>query len=129
MLRKLLDHCPSCVSNVSPSAGSAAAKWCVILFFLTETFRFDWDRVNTEPISRFGVTPQEIEQVFANDPFGAAYDMSGGEERFAAMGHTASLRVLIVVWTVRDGAIRPLTAREPAPRQREIYLTARGFER
>jgi len=67
--------------------------------------------------------------MFANDPFNAAYDVAGGEERWTAMGHTDSLRVLVVVWTIHDGAIRPLAAREPAQRNCEIYLSARGFGR
>lgn len=96
--------------------------------FLAEAFRFDWDRLNIDPIARRGVTPQEIEQVFANDPFGAAYDVDG-EERWTAMGHTASLRVLLVVWKIHEGAIRALAAREPAASTCEVYLAARGFDR
>jgi uncharacterized DUF497 family protein len=110
----------------TPLVGPCLASYTLLL---TDTLQFHWDRSNQEPMARRGVTPQEIEQLFANDPYSVAYDVSGGEERWTAMGHTASLRVLVVVWTIREGAIRALASREPDPRHREIYLTARGFER
>lgn len=96
---------------------------------MAEAFRFDWDRANLEPMARCGVTPQEVEQVFANDPYGAAYDVAGGEERWTVIGHTASLRVLVVVWKIQEASIRALAAREPAAANRQIYLGARGFGR
>ncbi|SPF34233.1 hypothetical protein SBA4_1450002 [Candidatus Sulfopaludibacter sp. SbA4] len=42
------------------------------------------------------------------------------------IGHTNSLRVVPVVWTDRNGLVRPITAREVGKRMREGYFRSRG---
>jgi uncharacterized DUF497 family protein len=49
---------------------------------------FDWDPANTEHIARHRVTPDEVEQAFANGETGIDYDVIGGEERWTVMGQT-----------------------------------------
>ena len=75
------------------------------------------------------MTPEEVEQVFANHPFDLSYEVANGEERWTVIGHTKSLRVLIVVWALRGEAIRTVTARETSRRAREAYFRAKGGPR
>jgi uncharacterized DUF497 family protein len=90
---------------------------------------FDWDIANIDHISRHNVTPVEVEQVFANVAEDVDHDNSEGEERWASIGHTDTLRVLVVVWTMRGEAIRTVTAWETNRRMRQQYFSKRGIGR
>jgi uncharacterized protein len=88
---------------------------------------FDWDEANVEHIARHGVKPEEAEEVFQNDPVDIDFEVVNGEDRWTAIGHTNALRVLFVVWTMRAGAIRLITARTAGTQYRAQYLKERGF--
>ena len=88
---------------------------------------FDWDSGNTRHIARHGITPGEVEEVFANNPADIGFETVEGEGRWTAIGHSNSLRILVVIWTMRGGAVRPITAFEAGKRLREVYLAARGL--
>ena len=60
------------------------------------------------------MTPEEVEQVFANDEMDIEYDVIGGEERWTVLGETDQVRVLIVVFTMRDELVRTVTPTRPA---------------
>ena len=45
-----------------------------------------------------------------NDPQDLDFAVFGEEERWTAIGHTNRLRILLVVWTIRDDATRVVTA-------------------
>jgi uncharacterized DUF497 family protein len=83
---------------------------------------FEWDAANVAHIARHGVTAGEAEQVMENDPADVGYDVVEGEPRWTVVGHTKSIRVLVVVWTFRNGKLRVVTAREAAKRLREDYF-------
>ena len=97
-----------------------------ILELMADALGFDWDQANTEHIASHQVTPEEVEQVFANDEMAIDYDVIGGEERWTPVGETDRMRVLIVVFTVRDESVRTVTAYEAGPRVRSEYLAAKG---
>ncbi|MBI3645973.1 MAG: BrnT family toxin [Acidobacteriales bacterium] len=88
---------------------------------------FDWDDANIAHIARHNVTPEEVEQVFANDPMDLGAEVVDGEERYAGVGHTKRLRVLVLIWTMRGGATRPITAFDASERLARRYLAERGF--
>jgi uncharacterized DUF497 family protein len=90
---------------------------------------FDWDRGNVEHVSRHEVRPEEVEQVFANDPVDVTYENVDGEPRWSVVGHTENFPVLLVVWTIRGEAVRPITAREVNRIARESYFRTKGFVR
>jgi len=46
---------------------------------VADKIRFDWDEANVEHIARHNVTPQEIEQVFANGVKDAGFDTFGAK--------------------------------------------------
>jgi uncharacterized DUF497 family protein len=50
-----------------------------------------------------------------------------GEERCTDVGHTNRLRVLVLVWTMRGDAVRPITAFDASGRLAKRYLAERGF--
>ena len=88
---------------------------------------FDWDEANVGHVARHNVTPEEVEQVFANDPMDLGADVVDGEERYTAVGHTKRLRVLVLVWTMRGERNRPITAFDASERLATRYLAERGI--
>jgi uncharacterized DUF497 family protein len=94
---------------------------------VADDLAYDWDEANVAHIARHGVTPEEVEQVFANDPLDVGADFVHGEERYTGVGHTSLLRVLVVVWAMRGDATRPITAFDASERLVTRYLAEKGF--
>jgi hypothetical protein len=72
--------------------------------------RFEWDDGNTDHIARHGVTPVEAEEVIAGDPIVLQVQYRYGERRVLCAGKTAKGRAIAVVYTVREGRVRVVTA-------------------
>jgi uncharacterized protein len=77
---------------------------------------FEWDNGNTAKCEKHGVSREEIEALFCNDPLtGPDIAHSTKETRFRALGRTGSGRAVFVVFTVRGSGvqtfIRPISAR------------------
>jgi len=87
----------------------------------------EWDRGNIAHLKRPRVCPQEIGEVFQNEPLDFEYDFEAGEERYKSLGATSRGRILIVVWTVRSTRIRPVTAYAASKRYRTLFLESRGM--
>jgi uncharacterized DUF497 family protein len=98
-----------------------------ILMLVADELVFDWDEANVAHIARHNVTPEEVEQVFANDPMDLRVDIVDGEERYASVGHTNGPRVLVLAWTMRADATRSVTAFDASERLAKRYLVERGF--
>ena len=94
---------------------------------MPEDLLFDWDSANVDHIASHRVTPAEAEQVMANDPVDLDFAIIGEEERWTAIGHTGRLRILVIVWTVRDNAIRIVTAWEAPRTLHKTYLARQGI--
>lgn len=71
---------------------------------------FDWDEKNQKYLKDHDVSPEEFEQVIVNDPLDLEYQTENGEERYKSVGLTDRGRALIVIWTIRDGKVRAVTA-------------------
>jgi uncharacterized DUF497 family protein len=71
---------------------------------------FDWDAMNTRHLAGHKVTAREFESVMRNSPLDLAYQMVDGEERYRSVGMTDSGRLLVAIWTLRDGKVRAVTA-------------------
>jgi uncharacterized DUF497 family protein len=72
---------------------------------------FDWDEANTAHIARHEVTPREVEQAYANNPFVVVAEMlRNGETRALCAGITDAGRPLQFVYTMRGGKVRVVTA-------------------
>jgi uncharacterized DUF497 family protein len=72
--------------------------------------QFDWDESNMDHIARHGVTPGEAEEVIAGDPIVLQVQFRNGERRVLCAGRTAKGREIAVVYTVRKGRVRVVTA-------------------
>jgi len=82
-----------------------------IVTYVNRAANFDWDEANTRHVALHEVTPEEVEQAFANDPLVVlAVQKRSGEERVLCAGLTDEGRPLQFVYTMRRGRIRVITA-------------------
>jgi len=81
--------------------------------------QFEWTDSNTNHIARHGVTPAEAEEVIAGDPIVLQVQFRKGERRVLCAGRTAKGRAIAVVYTVRKGRVRVVTAFPAKRRVRE----------
>jgi uncharacterized protein len=77
---------------------------------------FDWDEGNWPKCGKHGVSKDEIESVFENDPgIYEDVDHSGDEQRLRAIGPTYEGRMILAAFTIRaldeESFIRPVSAR------------------
>ncbi len=87
---------------------------------------FEWDKHNSEKIwIKHKVSPFESEQIFFNLPLivADAVKHSEKENRFCALGHTDTNRLLFMVFTVRGKNIRIISARNMSRKERKVYLS------
>jgi uncharacterized DUF497 family protein len=84
--------------------------------------QFEWDDANEDHIAEHGVAAEEVEEAFA-DPRrrdSRAYN-TATERRGAVLGRTADGRLLFVVYTLRRGRVRVVTARDATAAERQWY--------
>jgi uncharacterized protein len=87
---------------------------------------FEWDRGNKDKNwIKHRVLNSECEQVFFNEPLVVVNDEahSDQEKRFFAFGKTDQERKLIIVFTVRKGLIRVISARDMSRKEGKLYET------
>jgi uncharacterized protein len=72
--------------------------------------QFEWDDDNTSHIARHGITPEEAEQVLTGSPLAMEGQLRSGEQRTLCAGRTAAGKAVAVVYTLRGGRIRVVTA-------------------
>jgi len=83
---------------------------------------FDWDDANIGHIAAHGLAPEQVEDALLDSGrIGATAYSVGDERRWAAVGATQAGRVLFVVFTLRSGAVRVITAREAGRAERRRY--------
>ena len=83
---------------------------------------FDWDEENAKHLGAHKVAPAEFEQLLMNDPLDLNFEMAGNEERYRSVGLTNSGRLLSVVWTIRNGKVRAITAFPAGMSDRKAFL-------
>ena len=82
--------------------------------------KFDWGDWNRGHIARHEVTPEEVEQAFANNPLALlATKQRGGETRVLCAGLTDEGLPLQFVYTMRRGRVRVITAHTAKRKVRE----------
>lgn len=91
---------------------------------------FKWDEGNARKSEvKHGVSQAEAEEVFFNTPLLVSMDdkHSDKESRYLALGRTHRIRLLTVIFTVRqDGTlIRVISARDQHRKERSLYEQAR----
>lgn len=75
---------------------------------------FDWDAGNTGKNKKHGVNDWECEEVFFDQKKVTLKDTlhSGDETRYITLGKTKHARLLYLVYTIREGRIRIISARD-----------------
>ena len=86
---------------------------------------FDWDADNLRHLKRHRVSPQEFEDLMHGDPLYLEYEAENDEERYKVPGATRAGRVLIAVWTPREGKVRAVTAYRAGRIYQELYRKSR----
>jgi uncharacterized DUF497 family protein len=71
---------------------------------------FDWDEYNIAHIAEHGVSPQEVEYVATHQHLRFPATTKGQESRWKLFGKTLDGRFLVVVFTIRGGRFRTVTA-------------------
>jgi uncharacterized DUF497 family protein len=95
---------------------------------LAECVGFEWNAGNADKNwDLHQVAQAECEQPFFNRPVLITTDdgHSGRERRYAALGRTHAGRLLTLVFTLREGRVRVISARDMSRRERRIYEDAR----
>ena len=87
-----------------------------------DDLQFDWDDANTGHLARHGVGPVEAEQAILDTDALMLEIQEEDEERVKAVGVTGAGRILVVVFTLRGDAIRPITAYDAPGRMQKLYL-------
>ena len=87
-----------------------------------DALEFDWDEGNTKHLAAHGVAPAEFEQVMNNDPADVDCEIIDDEEGYRSVGMTNRGRILSVVWTVREGKVRVVTAFPAPAKDKQAFL-------
>lgn len=82
---------------------------------------FDWDLHNVSHVDRHRVDPTEVEEAFERPHAIIAARDVGGEKRWQLFGTSVARRYLVVVFTIRNERLRPVTAHTMNQRERRIY--------
>ena len=92
----------------------------------TPGLEFEWDDENISHLARHRIEPGEVEEIFRNEPAIKVHDVVDGEGRWTGVGATLSLRVLVLIFTVRNERIRAITGWDADRRTKREYFTERG---
>ena len=83
---------------------------------------FDWDDENKKHLDAHKVAPAEFEELLNNDPVDLNFELIDHEERYRSVGLTNAGRLLSVVWTIRKGKVRAITAFPATVSDRKAFL-------
>lgn len=99
--------------------------WLAYWYLQAELFEFEWDRGNaTKSATKHGVTTDEVESLFSlklSVPLGRQTAPAVDEERLCLIGPSQEGRMLSVVFTLRDGRVRPISTRLASRKERKAY--------
>ncbi len=82
---------------------------------------FEWDVHNVGHIARHGVTPREVEDAVCGAHIVIPARAVRGEKRWKLFGRSDAGRYLVVVFTIRQTRLRPVTAYTMNETERGIY--------
>jgi uncharacterized DUF497 family protein len=82
---------------------------------------FEWDAANREHLARHGISAAEFEQGFKNQPIQIDEYRVKGEWRTKVIAITDAARLLELIFTLREGRVRAVTAFPLKRRRREFY--------
>ena len=88
---------------------------------------FDWDSGNSEKnLVKHGVTNAESEEALFDPSKRTWIDIphSKNEKRYVILGKTKNDRVLFIIFTLRHGRIRVISARGASRKEKNMYEEA-----
>jgi uncharacterized DUF497 family protein len=88
---------------------------------LANEIEFDWDAENTKHLKGHKVTAREFESLIQNSPLDLAYEVVDGEERYRSVSMTDSGRLLVAVWTLREGKVRAAMAFPASATYKKVF--------
>jgi len=92
--------------------------------FIPEPIEFSWDKGNKEKNEiTHGVSIQECEEAFLTYPAVIVPDTkhSTTESRYLLLGNTNLMRKVSIIFTIRGGKIRAISARDMSKKERNLY--------
>ena len=99
--------------------------WLAYWYFQNESFEFEWDKGNSrKSLTKHGVTTDDVESVFSLKlavPIGRQISPAVDEERLCVVGPSRESRLLSVVFTLREGRVRTISARLASRKERKLY--------
>lgn len=103
--------------------------WLAYWYLQSTGFEFEWDSGNsTKSAQKHGVGSEEVESVFELKlaaPLGRQKSPVVEEERLCIVGPSSQGRLLSVVFTLRDGRVRPISARPANKKEQKLYEEVR----
>lgn len=99
--------------------------WLAYWYLQSEDFSFEWDSGNsTKSVVKHGVKQSEVESLFIlkmGVPLGRQISPDVEEERLCIVGPTDMGRMVSVVFTLREGKVRPISSRAASRKERVLY--------
>lgn len=99
--------------------------WLAYWYLQNETFEFEWDNGNfSKSSTKHGVNSDEVESVFMLRmavPIGRQISPEVDEERLCVIGPSLNGKFISVVFTLRDGRVRPISSRPANKKEKKIY--------
>lgn len=103
--------------------------WLAYWYQQTLTFDFEWDSGNShKSVRKHDVRTDEIESLFEMKmavPLGRQVRPIVTEERLCIVGPNKTGRMISVVFTLRDGRVRPISGRPASRKERSLYEEVR----
>lgn len=100
-------------------------EWLMFWILETSNFEFEWDKGNqSKNKEKHNISTEEIEAVFRSGaalPLGVQISPIVNEQRLGIIGPTLNGRLLQIAFTIRDGRVRPISARPAHSKERNQY--------
>lgn len=101
------------------------ALWLAYWYLQAESFDFEWDNGNLAKSKiKHGVDVDEVETVFRLKlavPIGRQIQPVVDEERLCVVGPSSQGRMISIVFTLRDGRVRPISSRPASKKEKVLY--------
>ena len=99
--------------------------WLAYWYLQNAKFEFEWDSGNySKSAKKHGVPSEEIESVFElrlAAPLGRQFSPEVDEERLCIVGPSSEGRLIAIVFTMRDGRVRPISSRPANRKEHKAY--------
>ena len=99
--------------------------WLAYWYLQTDKFEFEWDSGNlTKSHKKHGVSTEDVESLFELKlaaTIGRQSSPEVEEERLCAVGPSTDGRMISVVFTLRDGRVRPISSRIANRKEKKLY--------